>query len=428
MDVVVQNRGRLPNQGRRLRPSSTWQFIFAGLLLLVAPLASSSDSTIGIKLTRIGLSLMTVLVCLGQFNWSRVGKHSRRLFGFAVYFTVGAIWSSDPIYGILNKGMFLATCLAGMVLAVALNTISDLRVGLRILLPFIAFGATAVIYAAISDPIFHYTMGRLAAFNMNANMLGQSSAAMFILCLAHIFLDRGRWRLLSASCSIVLLYIVFQTGSRSAAVMAIGGGGLICVGGFRGIARNIGLIFVFMTMLAPAFVLVGWDFASDQDPFAQNLLAGRGGRLQRDLLKDTRTEFWAYSFRIWEKNPIIGVGWSSVRHRSTTTASIYLQVLVELGIVGLIVFVVWLVGMIGWCLKLSRQVGNWPREYRVCAWVSIGCIMGLLVHGIGESSMLLGTTINPMLLGYAVVMSERIPFMLKEASQRAAALGLNTDV
>lgn len=428
MSAVVSNRGRLARSSRgNLRPSSRIQFLLAGIILLVAPLSSSGDSTPAIKLLRIGLSAAMVLGCLGHFNRTRVRKLSRGLFGFAVFYTVAAAWSNDPLYGFLHKGMFLASCVAGIVLAASLNGISDLRLGLRTMVPFITFGAVAVLFVAITDPGSHYVFGRLAAFRMNANAVGQSAAAMSILCLSHMVLDRSNWRYLSGASWIMLGYIIIETGSRGSVLMAVAGGALVCVGVFRGVARNIGLILVFFAIVSPALVLVGAELVSDVDVEAsanrRDWTSG-GGRMQREMLKDTRSAMWSVCLREWQQSPVIGVGWFAHRHRSRSTMNMYLQVLVECGVIGALILAAWLAGLVSWCIRLSRKVGGWPRDYRVCAWLSIGCVLGLLVHGIAESSVLLGTTANPLLLGYAVVMVERIPVMLKSAGPVVPALKL----
>lgn len=410
----------------QLRPkrSSKVQFFFAGLLLLVAPLSGSSESTTTIKLVRIGLSVAMVVGCLTHFSRARVGKISRGLVGIACFYTLAAIWSNDPAYGLLHKGMFLASCVAGVVLAASLNGIVDLRDGLRTMLPFIAIGAVAIILVALTDESGNYVMGRLAAFKINANALGQSAAAMLILCLSHMVIDRSKWKFLSGISSVLLIWIIIETGSRGSVLMAVAGGGLIFVGAVKGLAQNIGLLIVLGMLLLPAMVLVGSELATDIAPatgFQREWSSGGGGRMQREMLKDTRTQMWAQCFKEWERSPIIGVGWFSQKHRSRSTMNMYLQVLVECGEIGFVLFMIWLAMLGKQCIRLIGKVGNWPRDYRVCAWLSFGCVIGLLIHGLAESSILLGTTVNPLLLGFSVVMLERIPAMLGMSFTRGPA-------
>lgn len=421
MSTAIPQGGQFtPAPRLQPKPSSRAQFVLAGLLLLVAPLSGSGDSTTTIKLVRIALSVAMVVGCFAHFNRARVGKLSRGLLGVALLYTLAAVWSKDPVYGLLHKGMFLASVIAGIVLAASLNSISDLRVGLRTIAPFICFGIGAVVFAAVADPNSHYVFGRLAVFGINANAIGQSAAAMLILSVSHIVLDRSKWRYLSGLNLVALGWIVIATGSRGSVLMAAAGCALVCVGAFRGVARNIGGVLVFLAMTSPALVLVGAELTSDYG--AEGTIGDRnwttgGGRIQRELLKDTRSEMWAVCLKQWKASPVVGVGWFAANHRSRSTMNMYLQVLVECGIVGVLFLAIWLISLLSWCARLAKVVGGWPAEYRVCAWLSLGCVFGLLIHGIAESSILLGTTVNPLLLGFSVVMVERMPVMFNVAAR-----------
>lgn len=414
-------------------PTTTWQahlpqsrlsrlpFILAGALLIVAPLSTASDSTVTIKLVRIALAGGVILGLLPKFNQRSIGKITRGLIAFSIFFTLAAVWSHDPLYGLINKSMFLATCLGGIVMGAVINSVADLRRALATLIPFVTIATWVVLFFAFTAPEYHYVLGRLAPFRVNANATGQAAAAMLILSVAYAALERGNLRGLSIFNALGLGYLILETGSRGALAMALIGSLLIIAGKRRGVSRLFMASMFAGIVLAAVLAVSPPETTISDDP--SWTIGGTGtSRLNNDLLKDTRTQFWQYGVRAWQSSPIIGVGWYGKNGRSATTMNIYLQVLVETGVVGLTIFAFWLYRILRYSTWLLKTVRPYEDEYRLCAWLSFGCCFGLLIHGIAESSLLLGTTINPLLFGFAVAMLEKIPMMINSAhSQRAAA-------
>jgi O-antigen ligase len=220
---------------------------------------------------------------------------------------------------------------------------------------------------------------------------------------------------------LLLGWVVIATGSRAALLMTVAGGFLILIGASRGLARNLGIALVVGLMLTPLLVLGGLEVASDVDTTtAQPRWKSGGERIQREFLKDTRSRLWKKGLQRWEEQPILGIGWYSVQNRSASVMSLYLQVLIECGIIGALLFVAWLLYLLRKTYRLMLRVTTWPKEYRVCAWLAIGCTVGLLIHGVAESSILLGTTANPLLFSFSIVMIERLPILLRAAQANAA--------
>lgn len=433
--------GSLPTPGMKpgFVPSrrSRLLFLIAGMLLLIAPLSGRADDgqsvsmlTYALKFGRIGLSGIAVLVGLNALRREKIRGASRGLLMFAAFFTCGALWSGAPLYGLLNKGLFVASCMAGVVIAIAIQSIDDIRRGLRTLVPFIAIGVVAVVIAGVTNPAA-YVLRRLAPFGMNANAVGQTAGAMFILCASHIVLDRSKMRIVSLLLIAGLGWIIFETGSRGAVLMASAGSLLVLAGLARGTAQIIGMGAVATLLFSPALVLFGSELMSDGDvALSETGVAATAGwdeqspqsRMRKEIMKDTRTTQWRNCLRAWEDNPAFGIGWFQTGGRGRSVMNMYLQILIETGTIGGIIFVAWLAYFFRRTTNIVGSVRNWPREFRLCAWLAIGCSWGLLLHGIAESSTVMGATINPLLLGFSVAMIDRLPEIYRRALGQSMAV------
>jgi hypothetical protein len=154
-------------------------FLIAAAFLLLAPVTTRSDASdfaYILKYSRIGLSVVAVFIGLGSFRWRNIGPTVRLLLLFSAYFVAAATWSSAPMMGVLNKGMFLAAFTGGILAASSLSSLRDLRTGLRTFTVAGIIAGTVILFESIIHPDDAYIKGRLGVFKINANSLGKATA------------------------------------------------------------------------------------------------------------------------------------------------------------------------------------------------------------------------------------------------------------
>jgi O-antigen ligase len=116
-------------------------------------------------------------------------------------------------------------------------------------------------------------------------------------------------------------------------------------------------------------------------------IAGFTGSLGRDSTLTGRTEVWAEVLPAWEQQPLLGYGlgsfWTDARRQLygiPTAHNGYLDILLELGEVGLALYAVWL-------LSLARQLNRvLARDYESASFAICVLLMSLL-YNISESAL-----------------------------------------
>lgn len=370
-------------------------FILGCVFLLLSPVSVATGLSIAepAKYMRLFTTVIIVLLWGSSSRTAPIGKATRALMGFVGMFTLAGLWSDMPHWALFHKGMFALTCFSGMALVGVVRSSEEFSRGLR-LMGTIAAAAAVIAFAVYwKAPGKHSTNGRMALWGINANMIGQTAAPLFILA-AHVVLhDRTRWRwLVGAGCAMLILVIV-GTGSRGAALMA-----------------GIGALFLFLPFARRPSVVVGIGllFASAAYIAFEVIEVSGGDRMVAEMTKDTRGGMWSMGWKHFVGSPLIGNGWLHWDTRWASTQNIYLQTLVETGILG----GVWL-GLV--LLLIARRwlsVKEWLMRHRLSedlAYLSAALVGAVLLHGVAESSTFQGTSAGALLLGMGVALIDRIP-------------------
>jgi O-antigen ligase len=369
--------------------------MLAGSFVLLAPISVGTGSSVteGAKYLRLATTL--AIVSVGIFNLSRLrlGTGSRALIVFVLLFVGSGVWSNLPVWALFNKSMFGFTCLSGLVLAGSLRSASDLREGFRFL-GIIAGGAAIVALAVFAkDPGGAATQDRMAVFGVNPNMIGHTASPLSILCMYVAINDRRRlWKVLMVGACCILGLIIIATGCRGAALTMMIGTSCLVAPHTRRPEVLVGVL-VFAALTA----FVGFEV----------LDIGGNDRMLNEIGKNTRSGIWNWALRYFHRSPIFGCGWMHYGRRSATVQSMYIQVLAETGIVGAIVLlttislvaVSWLSGF----LRLKR----W-RMPTATGYFALALVMVELVHGLTESSPVVGTMMSALNLGLGIGLADRL--------------------
>lgn len=369
-------------------------FLLAGVFAVLAPASVASGLSFSepTKYARLLTTLMIVFWGLANGRGFRLGPAGVAFVVFLVVFGGAGAWSTTPHYALFYKGMFTLSAISGLVLVNSLRSEEELKRGFR-LLGLVSGAATCVALGVYwYDPASSTRMGRMDILGMNANMLGQTAAALFILCLS-VALNRPsklvRFLMLSACAALGLMII--GTGSRASVLMALSGMLILMLPLVRRPAMVATIALGGMLTLYLAFEIMD--------------LSG-GNRLVANMSKNTRADVWHYGLRLFSKSPIIGIGWFQFERRQANLHSAYVQVLVESGILGATALLTALAVMIYcWC-RNQRRLGRLGRS-RELSYLAAALLFPVLIHGLAESATFIAAGLNALFLGMGVGLLDR---------------------
>lgn len=382
-------------------------FLFTAAFLVLAPLSVAGNSPMedAAKYLRLGTTILIVglgCICYRCFRLRPIGS---ALIWFVAFYVLAGVWSDLPHWALLYKGMFGLTCLSGLALAYSLQTSRELVKGLRFLGLVAGFAGAFAFLAYLRNPGESLTNGRLSVMAINANTIGGTAAPLLILC-AHLALnERSRgWRWVAyASCGLLAIAIV-GSASRGALVTVAAGCLLLALPFAKRPGTLIGaaVLVVMLGAVVLEFIPI---------PGLERLSDG--------LLKDTRSGIWRFALRRSAQAPVLGEGWLHWGTSWGTVQSAYLQVLVETGIVGVLILGRFLLVLALRTSATFRMLSR-IRASKSVAWLAVAFTGSVLLHGLCESSVFVGTALNALLLGFGVGLMDRAPEFAIVAQRSAA--------
>ncbi|NQT39547.1 MAG: O-antigen ligase family protein [Planctomycetes bacterium] len=369
----------------------------AGAFFLLSPASAASQLSVAeaTKYLRVYISLLMVVVGMAGARSQRFGLATRSLGVFVTFYVLAAAWSNTPLAGLLYKTFFALTVLAGALLAYDARNSRELLRGIRFLGVVAAVSGLFVFLYFLANPEASLSHSRLSVLGLNPNRIGQTAAPLLVLCAYLGLYDRSRlWKVIGWSTAVLMGLIIVYTGSRAAFAMAAVGGFLLTI--------PLGKRPAQIAALVVGVVVSGYVLLMMFDIPALS-------RFTEQYAYDTRSGSWRGGMRRFAESPLLGHGWITGNGRSTANLlSIYIQTLVETGIVGAAV----LLGCLT-CIAVQGYRGvRFLRQVRrrdELGILGIALTVAILVHGIGESSALLGSTLNSLLIGLGVGLIDRVP-------------------
>jgi len=387
---------------RKLHPL----FLVAGMFFVIAPTSLAGELALCrvAKYARVYCTVLIVLWGYFGFRVAKLGPASKALLGFALVYILAACWSDAALRGLLYKSFFGFAALAGLVLAHVVRHRRELVHGLRFISLVAALtGVVAFVYF-IRNPGASTVQGRMAVFGMSANLVGVTAAPLLVFC-AHLALyDREKkWRVVGYAVCGLMVVIIIHSGSRAALALA----------GFGGFAVALPMIrqpIKLAAVLLFAFVFLEVALSRIESPAADRITS---------FDTENRQSGWRRCWREFGKSPLVGRGWAYVpwRHTTANYHNMYLQTLVEVGMLGgaalgLAVVVIVLCG-----LKTFFLMRSYP-EFANLTGLPLALAYGVLLHGIAESCTLMGTTLTTFCLGLGVGLIDRLPLLLADDIRR----------
>ena len=249
------------------------------------------------------------------------------------------------------------------------------------------------------------------------NVLGVRMLVLIIAALA-VLLDNGYekiWRALAAVIIFPALFLLLKSNSATALVLLLGGGLMVtAIGGlWRPAAAVRGLRPALVALTLVLFAGVSLVVANTYriNPYTEAL-----ERLGKDSSLTGRTYIWRIGNEVIADHPVIGVGagafWRPGVNQATRIATVfnadnnqfyfhnaYYEVMVHLGIVGLILF------LITMTLAYRILILDWLKRQRAVDGFIITIAAILLLRSLTESELFSVFLMNPMIFWTGVFMA-----------------------
>ena len=352
--------------------------------------------TLGInpQLMTYAVQVFSVYVaCVAFFGWRAGGDQVNdvpRMAMLVLLYLAVALLSVTQSPDLHSASRFMRSLLTGgMLFAAVIFTVRTRRellwvlggaaggaliVGLHAMRDYAAGGSHAVGFITSSGEV----VGRATAGFSQPNQLGGFLVLLVPLAIAGALISR-RWRIVFALAAVAAAVGVYASFSRGALI------GLALVPFFflRGWRLWVigPLLALVVTLAAPGLV---------RERFAT--LANSGGEIS------TRLDIWHTALNIWENHPLIGVGLggfpqaysqafvpgkaflpSTVFQPPPHAHNIFLQLMAEQGILGLLAFVAILVVAVRITLRLRRSR---DRSARLLGSGFLAALAAFLVHNL----------------------------------------------
>jgi putative inorganic carbon (HCO3(-)) transporter len=365
-------------------------------LVFLSFLESFSSVTPSLSLTKI-VGLFLVLGWIGTLATASPAERARRslfthepvlaasLVLFAAWAAVSLVWAERPSEGASSLSRF---ALNFVLFPIALAAVRVPRHVLALFAVFVAGALVSAVYGMLSPAAAaEVATGRLSGVGLNPNQLGQLLVVAIVLAGTFATNRRspGVLRLAALAAAVVAAVGLYMTLSRGA---ILGLAVALLVAPFAvGRGRRAGTLVL---VAAALLVTVGW-FAA----FAPEGAAERITHPEREG-GSGREELWRLSWRIVEDHPIRGVGAgnfpvSSIHYllrpgrtdqdqyiidTPKVPHNIYLQVLSELGIVGLTLFAVILASSLHCALLAAHKFAR--RKEQMMELLARGLFISLV--------------------------------------------------
>lgn len=374
-------------------------FTLIAAFCVLSPLSAAVDLPF-VEAAKYARFYVTILVVVIGFFHSgvKLGIASKALLCFLLLYATAALWSDRPIQGFAFKGLAVFAVAAGLYAGSSACDPTKLRYGLRYILCAGGVLSFLILTHLIMNPNAVSHIGRLASWGINSNRIGQTAAPLAIVAFYFGLLDtHRRWRVVGWTVYSSLSVIVMYTGSRASFGMLIIGSVILAFSLSRRMVR-----LVFSIVAASIVIFTALQFIDTGT-----------GRLN-EVSVDTRAADWESAWESFKESPLVGHGWDYVLHReggsTLNRLSIYLQIMSETGLLGTAAFAIILVIFVTKYTSAWRSLINHPELLNFW-YLSTAVTCGVLAHGLFESSVLMGSTINTVLIGISVAMIDQLKAM-----------------
>ena len=379
--------------------SKIW--VMGAAFIVLAPLSTSGGAIAILKWLRLLTTVLAFYFSVSNIKLPERLGGARSLLNFVLLFTFAALWSDYPLMGMVNKGMLFFTVMTGLAMSYSAVSAKDLLKKLHMIGYTGGASSLTLGYVFLNNKEGNLEGDRLAVAGMNANTIGAAGALLLLLAVYLIVKsERTINKVVHLSSAIFLLAIVLGTGSRGALLM--------CAVGLFFILKPIlskNAVSIFVVFMIPFVVLQIYGAISAKE---ETVTPGIDRLANMNMeTKNTRSGMWNWTIKKFNESPVIGNGWVSWGGTSSAnTHNIYLHVLAESGVIGGALFSVMLFRLFS-VYRLNISSLKARKDSYEFTPLGAGILASLLLHGMVESSTILGTSTNALFLGISVGLMDR---------------------
>lgn len=366
--------------------------------------ASTLPGVVAWKYGRVYLALLAVVVGLFCIRRSQVGPALRALLAFAALYVLAGLWSEDPLGGLMFKGMFLFTVMMGAAAVLVARHEGEIWQWQRCMVLAGACVTLILCVGLAGRPGVLLSGERLAVFGLNPNRIAETLGPLLVFsCFGVLHEPSKLWRVAAYGMTLPAAALLLATGSRAGFGQAM-----------------IGFMLLMLPLVRrPALFLAGCGTIGLGMLFVLGFVEETRAVQISAYSFSTRTHVWSRALATFYEAPLFGIGWARMAGEhgwasSVNVLSIYLQVLVEMGIAGALA----MAAMLVWWMRCARHAFIATAQHptlRPLCYLAAALALSVLGHGVAESGALMGSSINAMCLGASAALMDALTVTAREA-------------
>jgi len=387
----------LPSRGH-LRP----EYLLVGLLVvgIIAQRGFGPFAYVRHELTLLAFLTITGLLSILVYNLGEGTFHYRDLLSIVRY----------PVYGAILAAAAVSTRSARRSkekLGSAIGLIALVVVVISFLQQFDVGGFDSLLQTAypnsergLNEPEYGtFAAGRLTGTATNPNWWGFTIVALFLMLTARVLIAK---RIVWIPILFLLTTCLILTGSRTAAVAALIGVGLIMTLGVLTGATSIGRVAISGFV---AVLVIGWGV------FYQLNLAADTRRFNMDNMGSflMRVGVWNATLQEYENDIVLGRGPAKLERRAgfrdassfAVRDNIYIAYLAQFGIVGLVGFLGFSLTQVTRLFALTKRADPPDRWWPVGM---LGVMAAWMLYGVTADSFFFVPASNILLVLYGTAL------------------------
>jgi exopolysaccharide production protein ExoQ len=342
-------------------------------------------------LTTLGIAGMVVLI-RRRFNWQRALRRHGWLLALLCFMLISTIWSDITLIALRRWVRQVIVLIMALAIMSETNPYQALESVLRrFAYVYIPFSLVVIKYFPAYGVSYSWSGVQMwTGIALHKNGFGSMCTISALFFLWAYLQRRERAAAVRhqswADISVLLIALFLLTGAQknSATALTTLGVGIVTLLGLR-LLRNVNFVVLKAVSLALVIFLIAFGVAA---PFlGGSNVASFSSQLGRDDTLTGRTDVWAAVLPAMEQQPMLGYGfgsfWTDARRQFYEISDAhngYLDILLELGAVGLTFY-------FGWLLSCARKFQDvLARNYN---WASLAiCYLVMaLVFNVTESTL-----------------------------------------
>jgi len=300
-------------------------------------------------------------------------SHNLLLMGLISLTVLSVFWSDMPDITLRRTLALIATTLFGIYFGITFSLQQQLKI-LLVAFFIILIGSLILIFWQPEYGIMSgLDAGRWRGSFVNKNLFGRFLSLFIVLLLAHIF-NKKQGRLFFGATILVILPCLIITESVTAWLVTLGMVGVLII---QRTALRINIRFMIPFFFLFLTLILGISI------FVINNIEVLFNFLGRDMSLTGRTGLWQAAMKLVLERPWLGYGYSSFWYNRAGARSLmplqfdwaphshngFLDLALDLGLVGLVLYIIIFAGILVKSLKLSQLhasiEGSWPLLYFV---------------------------------------------------------------